>query len=154
MLRGTEPVPEFDCSLEIRQAKPAEFAGVAAAVCAAFGMPPPFGAWFEALAHRECWRAYAALDGASVVGGGFLYRKDAHAWLGAGGVLPDYRGRNAHRVLMAMRIRDAIAAGCLHIVSETGEPIGDEANPSLTNMQRRGFRQVASRLNFAAPIVA
>jgi hypothetical protein len=52
---------------------------------------------------------------------------------------------------MARRISDAIAAGCRHIVTETGEPVGDEPNPSLSNMMRCGFRKVASRLNFQAP---
>jgi hypothetical protein len=49
---------------------------------------------------------------------------------------------------MTLRIADAIAAGGKYIVTETGEPVGDEPNPSLSNMQRCGFRQIASRLNF------
>jgi hypothetical protein len=49
---------------------------------------------------------------------------------------------------MAARIRPAIEAGCTAIVTETGEPVGDEPNPSLANMLRCGFVRVASRLNY------
>jgi len=151
MLRGTEPPPRFETTLEVREAKPAEARGVAQAICSAYRMPASFVAWFEALAERPGWRAYAALDKGSVAGAGFLYLRGADAWLGAGGVRAEYRGRNAHRALMAMRIEHAIAAGCTRILTETGEPVGDEPNPSLANMQRCGFRKVCSRLNYAAP---
>ena len=151
MLRGTEPPPRFETRLEVREAKPAETHGVAEAICGAYGMPPSFVAWFEALARCSRWRAYAALDSGNVAGAGFLYLAGGDAWLGAGGVRAEYRGRNVHRALMAMRIEHAIAAGCTRIVTETGEPIGDEPNPSFANMQRCGFRKVYSRLNYAAP---
>ena len=65
------------------------------------------------------------------------------------GVLPAYRGRSAHRALMAARIRGAIEAGCTAIVTETGEPVGDE--PALANMLRCGFERVGSRLNYELP---
>jgi hypothetical protein len=35
------------------------------------------------------------------------------------------------------------------VITETGEPIGDEPNPSLRNMAWCGFVRVASRLNYA-----
>jgi hypothetical protein len=37
------------------------------------------------------------------------------------------------------------------VATETGEPIDGEHNPSLANMGRAGFTQVASRLNFVGP---
>jgi len=49
---------------------------------------------------------------------------------------------------MAARIRGAIEAGCTAIVTGTGEPVGDEPNPSLANMLRCGFARVGSRLNY------
>jgi len=90
-----------------------------------------------------------ALAGAQVAGAGLLYVEGREAWLGAGGVLREFRGRGAHRALMALRIREAAAAGCARAFTETGEPIGEEPNPSLANMERCGFRRVCSRLNFA-----
>ena len=65
--------------------------------------------------------------------------------LGAGG-----RQRGAaggQRALLWRRIDDALAAGCTAVGTETGEPIHDEPNPSLVNMQRCGLRLVCSREN-------
>jgi hypothetical protein len=148
MLRGTEPPPRFASALKVREAKATEFAATADAICRAYGMPPAFVPWFESLSRRRNWRTYAALDGDEVVGAGLLYLDRTHAWLGAGGVRREYRGRNAHRQLMALRIADAIAAGCTRITTETGEPVNDEPNASLANMQRCGFRKAYSRLNY------
>jgi hypothetical protein len=151
MLRGPEPIADVDVDFEIRRAFAGEEEAVAEVVCSAFGMPKPFGPWMAALVNRPRWRAYVALDAGKIVGTGFLYLDGATAWLGIGGVMPEMRGRNAHRALMALRIREASAAGCSGIVTETGEAIGDEPNPSLANMQYCGFRRVCSRLNFEAP---
>jgi hypothetical protein len=59
--------------------------------------------------------------------------------------------RGAHRALMALRIGEAGAAGCTEIHTETGEPVTNEPNPSLANMQRCGFTRIYSRLNYAPP---
>jgi len=83
-------------------------------------------------------------------GAGFLYTEGREAWLGVAGVLPAWRGHCAHRALMAARIRGAIGAGCTVIATETGEPVGDEPNPSLANMLRCGFERGGSRLNYEA----
>lgn len=151
MIRGTEPAPRFETSLDIRAAEAGDVLPMAAAITEAYGMPPAFGPWFEAVAERPHWQGFVATSGDEVVGGGLLFVRDNTGWLGAGGVVPAYRGRNAHRALMAARIDSAIAAGCRFIVTETGEPVGDEPNPSLANMRRCGFQQVCSRLNYAAP---
>src|SRR4051812_38749252 len=90
-------------------------------------------------------------------GGGFCFwaggwaGSGLGAWLGMGAVLPAYRRRGGQGSLMALRISDAIDAGARHIVTETGEALSGEANPSLTNMHRCGFVTVASRLNYAGP---
>lgn len=151
VVRGSAPAPVFETSLEIREAAAGELAEMAAAICTAYGMPPVFAAWFEAVGRRPAWRAFVARANAHIVGGGLLFLDGTAAWLGAGGVLPSHRGRNAHRMLMAQRIDAAIRAGCSRIYTETGEPIGDERNPSLANMMRCGFEKVCSRLNYAAP---
>ena len=148
MLRGPEPIAAIDVEFEVRRSFAGEEAQIGAVICSAFGMPSLFVPWMAALANRARWRAYVALDGGKIVGAGFLYLDRATAWLGIGGVLPEVRGRNAHRALMALRVREASAAGCTEIVTETGEVLGDEPNPSLANMRFCGFRQVCSRLNF------
>lgn len=150
MCRGAEPVVEIEVDFEVRKAKPGEAPALAQVLCTAFAMPAAFEPWLAELATRKRWRAYVVLDGARVVGAGYLYLDGTDAWLGIGGVLPEARGRNAHRALMALRIRDAALAGCTRIATETGEPVGGEPNPSLANMRYCGFRQVCSRLNYAA----
>jgi hypothetical protein len=52
---------------------------------------------------------------------------------------------------MLARIGLAIEEGARHLVTETGEQIGDEPNPSLRNMLACGFAKICSRENFAAP---
>jgi len=151
VLRGTEAPPEVATPLEVRAARAGEGLALGDSIAAAFGMPAGLAPWFAALASRPKWRAYVALDAGRVVGGGLLYLDGADAWLGAGAVRTEQRGRHAHRALIALRVREAIAAGCARIFTETGEPVGDEPNPSLANMRWCGFRTVASRLNYAAP---
>jgi GNAT superfamily N-acetyltransferase len=151
LARGVDSLPRFSSALEVRGANPGEENAAGEAIAGAFGMPPVFAGWFAALALRPRWRMYVALDAARVVGGGLLYVQERDAWLGAGGVLKEFRGRGAHLELMALRIREARAVGCTRVFTETGEPIGNEANPSLANMHRCRFQHLCSRLNYAAP---
>ena len=58
MLRGSEPPPEFATPLEVREARPGEADAAAQAICAAFGMPPPFRPWLAGRGwERVVWRA-------------------------------------------------------------------------------------------------
>jgi hypothetical protein len=153
MLRGNEPAPAVDTALRVRPATARELPEVARTVCDAFGMPAAFGPWMESIGRLPNWRVSVALDADEIVGAGYLYLDPARgaAWLGLGGLRSDRRRRGAHRALMAQRIAQAIAAGCADIVTETGEPIADEANPSLRNMHWCGFTRVCSRLNYEWP---
>jgi len=152
MVRDDAALAAAATSLEVRRAKSEEHDAVGAVVATAFGMPAPFAAWFASVAARRMWRIYAALDEGRIVGGGFLYVHKAGAWLGADGVLPQFRGRHVQRALMALRVREAIDAGCMRIAAETGEPLAGEPNPSFANMVFCGFRKASSRLNYAAPV--
>jgi len=151
MLREAKPLPEARTALEVREATEPETAAVAQAICSAFGMPPAFGPWFEAIARKPRWKLFAALAEARVAGGGFLYTAGSDAWLGVAGMLAEFRGRGGQRALMALRIREAGTAGYSRIFTETGEPVGGESSPALENMRRSGFRQICSRVNYAAP---
>ena len=156
MVRGAAPLSPCDTTLTVREANPNERTATSQAIAGAFGMPPPFAAWVQKLAERSAWTMMTALDGDRVVGGGLLYidrgvDEDPVSWLGLGGVALDARRHHAHRAIMAARIEHALAHGCKHIVTETGEPIGNEPNPSLRNMYRLGFERVASRLNYVSP---
>lgn len=154
MLRDAAPPPQASSGMQIAEADPPQIEAVARCITDAFEMPAFMATWFGALYGRPRWRMYVALDQGEVVGGACLFIDRDTAWLGMGGVIVSHRRRGGQLALMSRRIADAVAAGCRWIVTETGEPIGDEPNPSLANMRRCGFRLVASRLNFQAPAVA
>lgn len=154
MLRAAAAPPTVASDLRIEPASPAAAAEVARIAAEAFEMPPFMAEWLFCLHGRPRWRMYAVGEGSTVVGGGYLFTDGKLAWLGMGSVAPPQRRRGGQGALMARRIADAAAAGARWIVTETGEPIGDEPNPSLANMKRCGFAAVASRLNFAGPASA
>ncbi len=148
MLHDGASAPIVRTSLAIREVGADHADALASVLVKAFEMPPFFDAWFRALVGRPNWHAIAGFDGDRVVCGGLLYRGRDLAWLGVGGTLPEFRGRAGQRAVMAERIRIALQHGIRNIVTETGEPVDGEPNPSLLNMQRCGFRQVCSRLNY------
>jgi hypothetical protein len=151
VLRGPEPPPHIATDLDIASAQAEEVGAVMGVVAQAFGMPSVMATWLSSLHRRPRWRIYAVRDHGRAVGGACLFVDGDRAWLGVAAVAESHRRRGAQGAVMALRISDAIAAGCRYLVTETGEPVADEPNPSLSNMKRCGFRQVASRLNFEAP---
>jgi hypothetical protein len=148
MLRETAQPPAVRSDLAVAEARPADVAATASCIAQAFAMPPFMADWLAALHGRPAWRLYAVADAGVVVGGACLFVDGDAGWLGMGAVLASHRRRGGQGAAMARRIADAGAAGCRWVVTETGEPVDDEPNPSLANMRRHGFRQVASRLNF------
>lgn len=151
VVRDNSPIVKMKTSLEIRTIRPGEEPALAGALCAAFGMPKTAAPWLARVAATKGWKAVAAFEGGTLIGGGLLYIRGENAWLGVGGVRPEARGKHAHRALMIERIRIASASGCNCIVTETGEPVGDESSPSLDNMYACGFTRVCGRLNYASP---
>jgi GNAT superfamily N-acetyltransferase len=148
MLFDEPTAPAASTSLEVREIDAADAGGLADVLVSAFAMPQSFAPWFAALVGRPGWDAVAGFAGDRVVCGGFLYRERDFAWLGIGGTLPEFRGRGGHRAVLAHRVQIALDSGVRSIVTETGEPLGDESNPSLANITRCGFRRVCSRLNY------
>jgi len=149
MLRGREAPPERRTDFMVIGLGARHAAAAGALVRDVFGLPAPVEAWFAALVEEPGWRAFGAFDGAQLVGVGFVYVDGPLAWLGAGATIPAMRGRGAQGALLARRIEHAIALGCGSIVSETGESVAGEPNPSLANLHRVGFQQVCSRANLA-----
>lgn len=148
MLRSSEPPVVVATDLVVQPATGEQAVAVGASIAQAFGMPPFMGDWIAALHGRERWRVYAVADGGRIVGGGCLFLGPEAGWLGMGAVVASHRRRGGQAALMARRIADAGAEGLRLVVTETGEPIGAEPNPSLANMHRVGFRRVASRSNY------
>lgn len=140
-----EPVPT-DATLTVILSN--EASALAEVICTAFEMPMLLAPWFAALANRKQWTAVSAKLNDKIVGGGFLFQTGKCAWLGAGGVIAEARGKHVHRALMTLRMQYAIDTGCTQLFTETGEAIGDEPNPSLRNMHACGFHPAYSRLNY------
>jgi GNAT superfamily N-acetyltransferase len=152
MCRGEEPSPGLATTLEIRAAGPDEATALGTVIAAAFEMPPPMAAWLASLVGRADWQGFAALDAGTMVGGAFVHTRPPQGWLGMGAILPGHRGRHGQSALMSARIRHARRLGCKSVHTETGEPVGNEPNPSLANMVRCGFERVCSRVNYALAI--
>lgn len=151
VLRPTSFPPERSTDLEIAIARDDQADATTKVIAAVFDMPPYMGDWMRALHGRPRWKLYTVTDAATIVGGGCLFIDAEASWLGMGAIAPTHRRRGAHGALMACRIADSALAGARYAITETGEPITDEPNPSLANMRRCGFETVASRLNFAGP---
>jgi GNAT superfamily N-acetyltransferase len=150
MVRGTVPPSSLASDLRIVAVDRSLVGETDRALARAHGAPFLAGV-FAPLFWRPRWHLYAAMDRDVVVGGAALFLEGHTAWLGMGGVLPEYRRRGGQRSLMVQRIRDAIAAGATRIFTETGEPSQAGANPSLNNMERCGFQKIVSRTQFIGP---
>jgi hypothetical protein len=148
MIRARVSPPVIATDLTVRPISMSEVDAVAAVLVEAHRMPPAIAPWIGALASRPGWQAYGAFDGERVVAAGCLYLRDDVGWLGLAGTLPSHRNRGAQGAIMARRIADALERGARWVVTETGEPVGEEKNPSLANMYRCGFERACARLNW------
>ncbi len=120
-----------------------------AAVCAsAFGMPASLQSGLAALVGRRSWQHCMAFDGDLPVACGALYVVGKVGWLGMGGTLTSHRRRGAQGALMALRVREAAAAGCEWVIAETGADTPAHPNPSFHNMLRTGFLRAYQRPEF------
>ncbi|MFO1329071.1 MAG: hypothetical protein U1F56_17050 [Rubrivivax sp.] len=151
MRRTTADVPAAPSPLRVGPCHDAEVGATTAAIASAFGLPPFMADWLAALQGRPRWQLFTIADGAQAVGGAALFVDGTRAWLGMGSVLPSHRRRGGQLAAMAARIQAAARSGAVDVFTETGEAVADEANPSLANMRRAGFVQVASRLNLQSP---
>lgn len=151
MLRSTQSPPARATDLSIAIARDSQAETTARIIATVFEMPPFMGEWIRALQGRSKWKLYAVADGTDIVGGGCLFVDARGGWLGMGAIAPTHRRRGGHSALMARRIADSAIEGVPYAITETGEPKGEEPNPSLENMRRNCFEQVASRLNYIGP---
>lgn len=147
-LRGPEPPKPVESQMRVRPAGPREATAFAEIVCSAYGFAPELAPWLIAIVGRPGWEVFLGYADDKPVAAGALFRYQDAAWLGMGATLAEYRGRGGQSALLAARI--AAARDCRVLVTETGEPIGDEPNPSLHNIARAGFVQICSRLNYTS----
>ena len=147
-VRDTRNPPSARTELEIRPAGAGDAAEIASIITGAYGLPPELSPWILSLIGRPGWLFQVACTDGRAVATGALHVGGECGWLGFAATAAEYRGRGAQSALLAARIRAAAQQGCRTVTTETGEPKGDEPNPSLANIRRAGFVQVCSRLNY------
>jgi hypothetical protein len=121
----------------------------ASVVLRGFGMPEEgLATMMAASVENPHFRPYAVWDGNDIVGGASLFIYHEVGALNAASTLPSHRNRGAQSALIAIRAREAGAAGCRWLTAETGKPTEDSPNPSLNNLVRAGFQPLYHRRNW------
>jgi GNAT superfamily N-acetyltransferase len=136
--------------LVIRRVDPADAAEAirwADLYIAGFGIEGPLAdAWRRfnpLLARAKGYQQFiAALDGRDVAVSAMFNRRRV-AWLGAGTVLPEARGRGIQRVLLADRVRRSAAAGSTRVLSTA-----EIDTTSASNLEALAIRRIWTRGHF------
>ena len=89
-------------------------------------------------AGRNGFHHYMAFDSGRPIAVAALVRFEDIGYLTYAGTAEPDRRRGAQSALIAHRVEQALAFGCVHIVSQTLSMLAD----SLNNLQRAGFREV------------
>jgi GNAT superfamily N-acetyltransferase len=144
---AADPPPERT-DLRLEEIGPADREDWERVVLAAFDMPDVLGPAISSMLGRDGWRHYLTYDGNEAVGAGALYLTEQVAWLGYGATLETHRGRGSQSALFARRIHAARELGAELVVTETGEDLPENPNPSYRNMLRAGFRPAYNRRNW------
>jgi hypothetical protein len=150
--RGPEPPADMTTVLDVRLAGPDDAAAFARALVAGYEMPRWMEEWVAALVGRPGWSCYLAVDDSAPAAAGCVYIRPPAAWLGLAGTVPELRRRGGQGAIMAARIREAVAAGCTAISTETGERVIDRPGASYSNIVRHGFREAYVRPNLVSPL--
>ncbi|HEX5825457.1 MAG TPA: GNAT family N-acetyltransferase, partial [Candidatus Limnocylindrales bacterium] len=133
--------------LDIRPIEPGEATRWAELFVAGFGIEGPLaGAWLRfapILAKARGYHQVIARQGGREVGAAAMFTRRRVAWLGAGTVLPEARGRGIQRALIAHRARAAETLGCRRVMA-TAE-LDDVSAANLTSM---GIPRIWSRTHY------
>ncbi len=149
LARAEEAAPPLP-GLEIRRVDRADAAEArhwAEIFAAGFGIDGPLGAAWQRfnpllVQARGYHQFIAALDGRDVAVSAMFMRRKV-AWLGAGTVLPEARGRGIQRVLLTDRVRRAAGAGMTKAMSTA-----ELESRSAANLDALGLRRIWIRGHF------
>lgn len=146
--REIEPLPVADTSLRIEAIGP-ERAGILAKILVGgFEWPEALAPLLALPVGRPGWRHYLAYQGEKPVAAAALFVRGEYATLAFAATLAESRGLGAQSALIARRFRDAAAAGCRWMFTETAEETAQRPVASYRNMLRRGFRLAYRRPNY------
>lgn len=148
MYRPAEAAPTIPTRLRLEKIGVEQAEDFARVTIAGFRMPPAMTPWTQSLVGRPNWQHYLAYDEETPVAGGALLVHNGVGWLGLGSTLPTHRKQGGQGSIMARRIQDAEALGCQWVVTETGEDVPENPNPSYHNMVRTGFQLAYQRPNY------
>jgi GNAT superfamily N-acetyltransferase len=110
---------------------------------------PTIAALLAGVVQRPRWHVYLVeLRGEPIAAGALFVQGDV-GYLGYDATLPEHRGQGLQRMLLAKRIRVALALGCRVIASETGQAVPGQSNSSYNNMIGLGLAPIATRDNYA-----
>jgi hypothetical protein len=152
LFRDARPAREVRTELRIEVIGPQRAAEFGSLAAEAFGWPPLMARLLARTVTAPGWRHYLAWDGREAVACAFRVL-GRFAYFGPAATLPSHRGRGAQGALIARRIRDAAAAGCDWLVSETAEDPPERSAPSFRNLTRAGFRLAYLRPNYGRSFV-
>ena len=145
-VRGVETVAPRATTLRVERVKPREGRafGAIAAETFAFGLLPARD-WLAASVGRPGWTHYLTFDGDEPAGCGALYVEGEGAWLGWGATREAHRRKGSQTLLVAARVRDAAAAGCRWVSTDTGPNWPDVDATSWRAMDRAAFTPAYER---------
>jgi hypothetical protein len=148
--RGPDPPPEAASELAVLRAGPDDAEAFARAVVEGYELPAWMEEWVAALVGRPGWSCYLAKHRSEPAAAGCVYMRPPAAWLGLAGTVQEFRRRGGQGAIMAARIREAVAAGCTAIATETGERVIDRPSASYSNILRFGFTEAYVRPNLVS----
>ena len=146
--RGPGDAGPVNTDLTVRQIGPDEAAGFAAIAAPAFDMTPACQPALAALVNDPYWHLYMSFDGTRPAGTGAVYIRGNAAYTDWAATHPDFRRRGSQTAILNARIKDASNAGCMTIVTMTGEAIPGDPQHSYSNILKRGFSEAYLRENW------
>ncbi len=139
-VRGIQAAPPRAWTLRLERVKPRQtraFASIAAEGFAS-GLPSARD-WLAGSVGRTGWTHYVTWSGDEPVGCAAMFVHQDGAWLCLDSTRATQRGKGSHSLLIAARIRDAAAAGCRWVSSDTGPNRPDADTTAWRNLQHAGF---------------
>jgi GNAT superfamily N-acetyltransferase len=150
-VRSGASAADVTTDLRVEHAGAGDGAAFARPVVEGFGMPAWAEEWLAAIPGRSGWSCHVAWSGDEPAAAGAVFLRPPLAWLGLAATRPDFRRRGGQGAVMVARLREAVAAGCSTIVTETGERVEGGPSSSYRNILRHGFEEAYMRPNFASP---